>query len=95
MKPPMKSPLYQRSWAASVFFAFAVVLGLAHPSALAAAPPAPVRRELVHLPAQVISRYRVPRQELIEAAREGLAFMAELLSELWALRRAVAPPGLT
>lgn len=41
MKPPMKSPLYQRSWAASVFFAFAVVLGLAQPSALAAAPPAP------------------------------------------------------
>lgn len=40
MKPPMKSPLYHRSWAASVFFAFAVVLGLAHPSALAAAHPA-------------------------------------------------------
>ncbi|MGQ4436267.1 glycosyl hydrolase family 28 protein [Streptomyces sp. SAS_260] len=33
--------MYRRSWAASVFFAFAVVLGLAHPSALAAAPPAP------------------------------------------------------
>lgn len=33
--------MYQRSWVASVFFAFAVVLGLAHPSALAATPPAP------------------------------------------------------
>ncbi|WP_262056686.1 glycosyl hydrolase family 28 protein [Streptomyces sp. STR69] len=44
MEPPtrsrMKPPMYKRSWAASVFFAFAVVLGLAHPSALAAAPPA-------------------------------------------------------
>ncbi|MFJ8060598.1 glycosyl hydrolase family 28 protein [Streptomyces sp. NPDC096142] len=37
----MKPPMYKRSWAASMFFAFAVVLGLAHPSALAAAPPAP------------------------------------------------------
>ncbi len=37
----MKPPMYRRSWAASVFFAFAVVLGLAHPSALAATPPAP------------------------------------------------------
>lgn len=32
MKPPMR----KRSWAASVFFAFAVVLGLTHPEALAA-----------------------------------------------------------
>ena len=48
MKPPTKSrmksrlkpPMYKRSWAASVFFAFVVVLGLAHPSALAAAPSA-------------------------------------------------------
>ena len=39
-------------------------------------------------PAQVVSRSRMPRQELIVMAREGLAFVAELLLELWAFRRA-------
>ena len=52
------------------------------------AQPAPACRELVHLSAQVVSRRRVPRQELVIAARESFAFMAELLSELWAFRRA-------
>ena len=54
-------------------------------------PPAPVRRELVHPPTQVIPRGRVPRQELVVAAREGLALMTELLSELQTFRR--ADPG--
>ena len=52
------------------------------------APPAPVRRKLVHLPAQVVTRGRMPRQELIVTAREGFALMAKLLSEFLAFWRA-------
>lgn len=40
--------MYRRSWVASVFFAFAVVLGLAHPSALAAASPTPAAPPAPH-----------------------------------------------
>ena len=54
------------------------------------APPAPIWRDLVHPPAEVIPHGRVPRQELVVTAREGIAFMTEFLSELWTLRRAVA-----
>ena len=56
---------------------------------VAAAPPAPVRRELVHSIAQVVSRGRKPRQELIVQAREGLALVTQLLAEHLAFRRAV------
>ena len=59
-----------------------------------AALPAPVRRELMHPPAQVVSRGRTPRQGLVVTAREGLALVTELLSEFLALRRAVTPPAV-
>ena len=43
----------------------------------------------MHLSAQVVSRGRVPQQELVVPAREGLALMAELLSQFLASRRAI------
>ena len=61
---------------------------------VAAAPPATVRRELVHPATQLVSRGRMPQQELVVVAREGLAFLTELLSELLAFWRAVATPAV-
>ena len=46
-----------------------------------AAPPTPVPRQPVYLVAQVVARRRAPRQELVVTAREGLAFVKELLPE--------------
>ena len=55
-----------------------------------AAPPALVRRQPVDLIARAVARCCAHRQELAVTAREGLAFVTELLAELLALRRLAA-----
>ena len=53
-----------------------------------------VWREIVHLITQIVSRGRMPRQELAVEFYESLALVVELLLEFLAFRRAAAPPAV-